>query len=249
MQFAVSAMMASCAHAAPIPAADLQKFVWPSKWHAIQEINMVSGNFSGALQRGLVAYDFDRLLTREDQALISGPSVKTGFTSNNMTEWFHNMTWYYMDWTTGECMSQQWGWGQVKRDFLVNPVWPKQVGQHYIYVYGKNSTAGGKREFVNTSWIQTDGSAGFNSPPGSSLFEWHVDDSGAARRMRMPSSLSSDLIIDLVGFQRTVDDAMFELPAACTKSRVKSWPHGPVTPLAQRFARLAEAQAATQVVV
>jgi hypothetical protein len=239
-----SVVMAVAGH---VPA-NLEKYVWPRQWHAIQEINMVSGNFSGALQRGLVAYDFDRLLTREDQVLISGPSVKTGFTSNNMTEWFHNMTWYYMDWTTGECMSNEWGWGQVKRDFLVNNDFPKQVGQHFIYAYSENSTAGGKREFVNTSWIQTDGSSGFGSPPGSSLFEWYVDESGIARRMRMPSSLSSDLVIDLLGFRPDVDSAMFELPPACNASLVRTWLHGPITPLAQRFERLS-AQAFQKVLV
>ena len=76
-------------------------FVWPDQWSAIQEVHMTSGNFTGAFQVGKMVYDYTNLRTREDQALISGPSVKTGFTSDNMTEWFHGSKWYYMDWTTG----------------------------------------------------------------------------------------------------------------------------------------------------
>ena len=79
----------------------LSSFVWPYQWSAIQEIHMTSGNFTGAFQVGHIAYDYINRRTKESQALISGPSVKTGFTSNNMTEWFLGTHWYYMDWTTG----------------------------------------------------------------------------------------------------------------------------------------------------
>ena len=92
---------------------DPQEFIWPIQWQAIQKIHIVSGNFSGAVQIGKIVYDYKNLMTREDQALVSGPSVKTGFTSNNMTEWFHNTTWYYMDWTTRQCQTTDFGFGQV----------------------------------------------------------------------------------------------------------------------------------------
>lgn len=216
---------------------DLRQFVWPSQWSAVQEVHMVSGRFAGALQRGVIAYDFDHLMTREDQALISGPSVKTDFTSDNMTEWFRNTTWYYMDWTTGECQTTDFGWGQVRPDFLVRGDFPSTTGSTYIYAYSDGSMAGGPREYVNTSWVQTDGSAGFGSPPGSSIFEWYIDKAGKARRMRMPSSLASNLMIDLVGFESSLPADVFELPQACKDpGAVRAWAHGPVTPLASRFA-------------
>lgn len=177
-----------------VPKDPLQRFIWPTQWQAVQKVHLVSGNFTGAVQLGTIVYDYVNLKTREDQALISGPSVKTSFTSDNMTEWFHNTTWHYMDWTTGICQTADFGFGQVKPDFLVSNSFPKKTGTIYIDAYIDSGIA---RGFVNTSWIQTDGSAGFDSPPGTSLFEWYLDANDNARRMRMPSSLSSDLIIDL----------------------------------------------------
>ena len=86
--------------------------------------------------------------------------------------------------------------------------------------------------------MQTDGSKGFGGPNGTSLFEWHLDaKTGAARRMRMPSSLSADLMCDLVHFKKEVDPADFVLPPACRNA--SRWAHGPVTPLASRYAALA----------
>lgn len=197
----------------------------------------MSGKFTGAVQIGGISYDWTNLRTREDQALIAGPSVKTSFTSDNMTEWFHGSTWYYMDWTTGICQTDDFGFGQVKPDFLVNPLWPHQLGTTFIDTYELNSK---KKDFVNCSWIQVDGSAGFNNTAGSSLFEWYLDVNDTARRMRMPSSLSSDLIVELRDYKKTVDPTAFDLPSACTSSP-SAWPHGPQTPLARRYAALAKA--------
>merc|ERR1712072_1357421 len=102
------------------PGIDEQTFVWPEQWSAVQEIHLSSGPFAGAVQIGRIVYDFKNRRTREDQALIGGPSVKTNMTSNNMTEWFHNSTWFFMDWTTGECISNDFGIGMVFPDYLVN---------------------------------------------------------------------------------------------------------------------------------
>merc|ERR1712196_676210 len=102
---------AAVASAQDWPGISKTDFIWPTQWEAIQEIHLVNGNFSGAVQRGRIVYDFVRASTREDQALVAGPSVKTGYTSDNMTEWFHNTTWFYMDWTTGKCMSNDFGIG------------------------------------------------------------------------------------------------------------------------------------------
>lgn len=242
-------------HAVP----DLNRFVWPNQWSAHQEVHLVSGKFTGALQVGNIAYDWVNKRTREDQALIAGPSVNTSFTSNNMSEWFHGTTWYYMDWTTGECQTADFGFGQVDPTFLVNPLWPHELGTIFIDTYlntyldasaARSSTAmdasiaplsaatrptAARKGFVNCSWIQVDGSAGFNATAGSSIFEWYIDSDNNARRMRMPSSLSSDLMIELTNFRKRVDDAAFKLPAACAASPAL-WQHGPVTPLARRYA-------------
>ena len=162
---------------------------------------MVSGKYLGAVQRGLIAYDFPNRMTREDQALISGPSVNSSFTSNNMTEWFHNTTWYYMDWTTGVCQTTDFGWGQVRPDFMIASGYPLERGPPtFIDVYTTKEPL--RRDFVNVSWIQVDGSAGFGGPPRTSLFEWYLDKDDVPRRMRMPSSLSSDLMVDLSEFTK-----------------------------------------------
>jgi len=215
----------------------LAPFVWPDQWSGTQEIHMTSGNFTGAFQVGRIAYDYTNRRTSETQVLISGPSVKTSFTSDNMTEWFHGTKWHYMDWTTGTCMENDFGMGMVKPDFLVNGVFPTKTGVTYIRARNQDAAHRSSLEWVNVSWVQTDGSAGFGDPPGTSLFEWHLDAAGTARRMRMPSSLSSDLMVDLVGYKKAVDAADFELPAACRNA--SRWTHGPVTPLAGRFARMA----------
>ena len=129
---------------------------------------MVSGKYLGAVQRGLIAYDFPNRMTREDQALISGPSVNSSFTSNNMTEWFHNTTWYYMDWTTGVCQTTDFGWGQVRPDFMIASGYPLERGPPtFIDVYTTKEPL--RRDYVNVSWIQVDGSAGFGGPPRSAL--------------------------------------------------------------------------------
>eukprot|EP00038_Savillea_parva_P006234 m.162456 g.162456 ORF g.162456 m.162456 type:complete len:253 (-) comp12193_c0_seq1:115-873(-) len=215
----------------------LSLFVWPDRWSAVQEIHLVSGNFSGAVQLGRVEYDAVRNWTREDQALIAGPSVNTSMTSNNMTEWFRGTDWYYMDWTTGICQYTDFGFGQVTTDFLINSAFPHQVGTTYIYTYlgpHETNSAIPVRGFVNTSFIHTDGSAGFGSPPGSSLFEYYVDSHGNGRRLRMPSTLSSDLMIELREFENNVTDAIDDLPSACHKSRARRWVGAPATPLAHR---------------
>jgi hypothetical protein len=51
----------------------------------------------------------------------------------------------------------------------------------------------------------------------------------------MPSSLSSDLMVDLVGFEKKVNAKDFELPKECHDDVVSDWKHGPVTPLAYKF--------------
>eukprot|EP00937_MAST-01D_sp_MAST-1D-sp2_P003458 g3458.t1 len=226
----------------------LQRFVWPDQWRAIQTIHMVTGNYTGAVQRGRIAYDWVKRRTREDQQLLQGPPVATSYTSNNMTEWFHNMTWYYVDWTAAPptCMSMEYGFGQVKPDWLVDAAngYPTQTGSTFILAYNDSAPGAATREaraFVNVSWVQVDGSAGFGDPPGSSLFEWHVDANGRARRMRMPSTLSSDLMADLSDFEARNEDADFDLPPCCSPGAVQQWPHGPVTPLARRFAAAAAA--------
>merc|ERR1712070_359942 len=121
MRYTLSALL--CVLAQPLnqqwPGVPESAFVWPSQWQAIQEIHLASGPYAGAVQRGRIVYDFINQRTREEQVLISGPSVKTDVTSNNMTEWFHNTTWYYMDWTTGVCMSTDFGIGMVLPDWLV----------------------------------------------------------------------------------------------------------------------------------
>lgn len=214
-------------------------FEWPVQWSAVQEISIVSGNFTGAVQRGRIAYDFTNGRTREDQVLIRGPSVKTPETSNNMTEWFHGTTWYYMDWTTGVCQTADFGIGMVKPDWLVDPNdgFPRRNGSTFIFAVDEDD----KRRYVNTSYIWVDGSAGFGEPPRSSEFEYvlrvvtlqrsvpttnyslrlnryYVDAIGNGRRMRMPSTLSADLVVDLKGFKRQVDPSWFDLPDACEKS-------------------------------
>ena len=44
-----------------------------------------------------------------EQVTHGESSVATSYTSNNMTEWFHNMTWYYVDWTAAPptCIAAQ----------------------------------------------------------------------------------------------------------------------------------------------
>ena len=214
----------------------LHRFVWPDRWSAVQEIHLVSGNFTGAVQVGLVEYDARRNWTREDQALIAGPSVKTPETSDNMTEFFRGTDWFYMDWTTGECQYANFGFGQVRPDFLINSAFPHIVGTTFINTYvGKH-----ERGYVNTSYIHTDGSSGFGEPPGSSLFEYYVDADGNGRRLRMPSTLSSDLVIELKDFQPELTPAIADMPEACHKSRATQWTKGPITPMARRAFLFAE---------
>ena len=168
--------------------------------------------------------------------------MKTSYTSDNMTEWFHNTTWWYMDWTNTQCFSMQYGFGMVKPDWLVDPAngYPTSTGSTFIFAYnGTGATAREARAYVNVSWVQVDGSAGFGEPAGSSLFEWHVDARGGARRMRMPSTLSSDLMADLSDFELGSREADFELPPECKPGVVQPWLHGAVTPLARRLAALA----------
>ena len=172
-------------------------------------------------------------------------------------------------------MENDFGWGMVKPDFLTNGIFPATTGTTYIRARSQREADRQQFEWVNVTWIQTDGSAGFGGPPGTSLFEWHLDASGTARRMRsarpmslasrsvcacpppphrashrtfapcalaVPSSLSADLMVDLVGFQKKVDSGDFQLPHACRNASV--WTLGPVTPLASRFARLVGAASA-----
>jgi len=224
------------------PGIDKQSFIWPEQWSGIQEIHLVSGNFSGAVQRGRIVYDFLNQRTREDQALITGPSVKTDYTSDNMTEWFHNTTWFYMDWTTGECMSNDFGIGMVKPDWLTAPPYPYHTGTSFIYAYVNNTS---NRGYVNTTWIQTDGSVGFGLPPNSNLFDWHLNNAGIPVRMRIPSTLAADLMVDISDFRPLVDPQETELPDACLK-QARPWLHGPVTPLAHRYAAHHRALASVQ---
>ena len=227
--------------AKPAPAVlpPLSRFVWPDRWSAVQEIHLVSGNFTGAVQLGRVEYDAVRNWTREDQALIAGPSVKTPETSNNMTEFFRGTEWFYMDWTTGECMYADFGFGQVRPDFLINSVFPHVTGTTFIDTYVNDD----KRGYVNTSFIHTDGSSGFGEPPGSSLFEYYVDADGNGRRLRMPSTLSSDLVIELRDFRPALTPAIDDMPSACHKSVAKPWTRGPTTPLARRAFLFAQQRA------
>lgn len=204
----------------------------------MQEIHLVSGNFTGAIQKGRIVYDFVHRRTREDQTLIAGPSVKTGYTSDNMTEWFHNSTWYYMDWTTGECMSTDFGIGMVLPDWLVSPPYPYQTGTSFVFAY-VNGSKSSARDYVNTTWIQSDGSAGFGLPPNSNLFEWYLNNEGEPVRMRMPSTLAADLQVDITDFTTTVVPSDTALPAACKSP--EAWVHGPVTPMASRYAAHAAA--------
>ena len=191
-----------------------------SKWSAIQHISIVSGNFTGAMQQGRIAYDFVNRRTREDQVLIRKPNRKNAtLMSNNMTEWFDGTKWYFMDWTTGECQEANFGIGMVKPDWLVSDDdFPHQNGSTFIYALDSD---GKSRDYVNTSWIWVDGSAGFGEEPLSSLFEYHVDSNNRGRRLRMPSTLSADLMIDLQNFQTEVDDTWLEIPKECFNSSVK----------------------------
>ena len=81
-------------------------------------------------------------------------------------------------------MQNEFGWGMVKPDFMVNGAFPFKTGATYIRARSQEAARRQSFEWVNVSWVQTDGSAGFGGPPGTSLFEWHLDSSGAARRMR-----------------------------------------------------------------
>merc|ERR1712096_6452 len=99
----------------------------------------------------------------------------------------------------------------VRPEFLINKIFPHQTGTVYIDAY-INDTAKG---YVNTSWIQTDGSAGFGGPPMTSVFEYYIDKSGNGRRLRMPSTLSSDLLVELRGFKKHVTPAINFLPKQC----------------------------------
>merc|ERR1712086_723837 len=244
------------------PDIDEQSFVWPQQWQGIQEIHLSSGPYVGAIQKGRIVYDYTNLRTREDQVLIAGPSVASNYTSNNMTEWFHNSTWFYMDWTTGQCMSNDFGIGMVLPDWLVAPDYPKHTGVSFIFTYINNTAT---RGYVNTTvpssllccgsachmshwnshmptdscvsqWIQTDGSAGFGLPAGTNLFDFNIDNDGVPRRLHMPSTLAADLMIDLTEYSSAVPLEDTALPEACLQQNVLEWPHGPVTPMASRFA-------------
>jgi len=215
------------------PGIDEQSFVWPQQWQGIQEIHLSSGPYVGAIQKGRIVYDYTNLRTREDQVLIAGPSVASNYTSNNMTEWFHNSTWFYMDWTTGQCMSNDFGIGMVLPDWLVAPDYPKHTGVSFIFTYINNTAT---RGYVNTTWIQTDGSAGFGLPAGTNLFDFNIDNDGVPRRLHMPSTLAADLMIDLTDYSSAVTLEDTALPEACLQQNVLEWPHGPVTPMASRFA-------------
>ena len=166
-------------------------------------------------------------------------------------------------------MENDFGWGMVKPDFLTTGIFTATTGTTYIRARSQQEADRQQFEWTNVSWIQTDGSAGFGGPPGTSLFEWHLDASRTARRMRrarklgshifsqrmfrysqqylsthvssvvaVPSSLSADLMVDLVGYQKKVDPADFQLPHACLNASL--WTRGPVTPLASRFERLTQ---------
>jgi hypothetical protein len=70
---------------------------------------------------------------------------------------------------------------KVKPDFLIaTPSFPIQTGQIFIDAYTSSAEEQEQeglaraRNYVNTSWIQTDGSTGFNESVGVSLFEWQV---------------------------------------------------------------------------
>jgi len=190
-----------------------------NQWSAIQHISIVSGNFTGAIQRGRIAYDFTHGRTREDQVLIRKPTRKNAtLMSNNMTEWFDGTKWYFMDWTTNECQEANFGIGMVKPDWLVsNDDFPRKNGSTFIYTLNSD---GKNRDFVNTSWIWVDGSSGFGEEPRSSLFEWYVDGENRGRRLRMPSTLSADLMVDLQNFRMEVDETWLEIPKECFNSSV-----------------------------
>lgn len=219
-----------------VESSDDRKFVWPEQWSGVQEISIVSGNFSGALQRGLIAYDFVNGRTREDQVLLNGPSVRTPETSNNMTEWFNGTHWFYMNWEKGECEAADFGIGMVLPDWLLNDAsFPRNRGVTYIHAYVPKSgtsldafaeslppRSDFKRQFVNTSWIWVDGSAGFGEPAGSSLFEWYVDSHLNGKRLHMPSTLSADLVVDIQGFKREVTSSWFDIPEACIRAAAAS---------------------------
>lgn len=188
-----------------------------NQWSAIQHISLVSGNFTGAVQQGRIAYDFVNRRTREDQVLVRAPIRKNAtLMSNNMTEWFDGTKWYFMDWTTNECQEANFGIGMVKPDWLLSDdEFPRKNGSTFIYSLDDD---GKERDFVNTSWIWVDGSIGFGEKPLSSIFEWYVDKDNRGRRLRMPSTLSSDLMVDLQNFQLELDDSWFDIPQECFNS-------------------------------
>eukprot|EP00656_Telonema_subtile_P043564 TRINITY_DN49911_c0_g1_i2.p2 TRINITY_DN49911_c0_g1~~TRINITY_DN49911_c0_g1_i2.p2 ORF type:complete len:112 (-),score=26.63 TRINITY_DN49911_c0_g1_i2:40-375(-) len=97
-----------------------------------------------------------------------------------------------------------------------------------------------ERDYVNTTWVQTDGSAGFDQPPGSNLFEWHLDNEGVPVRMRLPSTLAADLMVDITDYKPTAPLVDTSLPEACLHPNAQQWVHGPVTPLAHKFATMAK---------
>ena len=243
----------------------LDRFVWPNQWSGIQEISIVSGKFAGALQRGRIAYDYINRRTREDQVLISGPSVKTPETSNNMTEWFNGSHWYYMDWTTGSCQSANFGIGMVKPDWLIaDASFPRSTGATYIHAFVPSSSpspspshalpskakarrkipsipprSNFKRQYVNASWVWVDGSEGFGEPPLSSVFEWYVSGDGGkntvGHRLRMPSTLSADLVVDIQDFAAgKLDPAWFDIPLGCFSSTAGAAAETPASTIARR---------------
>jgi hypothetical protein len=68
----------------------------------------------------------------------------------------------------------------------------------------------------------------FNVFPFHFHFHFHfhnryVDANGNARRMRMPSTLSSDLVVDLRDYKKSVDVGDFELPSQCDNATVGAW--------------------------
>ena len=62
---------------------------------------------------------------------------------------FHDSTWFYMDWTTGKCMSNDFGIGMVFPEFLVNNSYPKHTGTSFIYTYADDTKS--RRDYVNTT--------------------------------------------------------------------------------------------------
>ena len=181
---------------------------WPSQWSAEQIIHIPE---LGAVQSGAFVYDFTNKRVREDQYTSVG-TVPTY--SKNMSEWFLDTDWYFVDWVNLTCQHADFGVGPVRPDWFLNNstnmpstfIWDRFMGD-------------GVGDYHHVNWLRL-GWFG--------VFEYHVDaNTSVPVRLRMPGATSlagMTLMVDLANYTTTADPKFFDLPNFCSPGQAVEVP-------------------------